>query len=276
MLIWTFPCQKVISLLLAATPTLLVSDPSEMVPVGQPLELGEGARGHEQVLLARDGIGIGQVAHRHPVRVRGHHAERPVDPGHEHAGQQRPPLVVRRRTHHLAHRFTQGRLGELGHRLARLAHRRELHDRIGLQLEGRPGRGDRDVVAVVGERHRSGLQAAHDVGREPGRNDTTSVIDPDDLVGHLDREVEVGPRHAQGVARAGQEQAEQHRRRATAPSDGTAGRCQHLDECIAFGSELHRRQSFREVPQPLIAREEVCVTCKGSKGCGLWMTWHRA
>ena len=34
MLIWTLPCQKVISLLLAATPTRFVSEPSEIVPVG--------------------------------------------------------------------------------------------------------------------------------------------------------------------------------------------------------------------------------------------------
>ena len=30
-----------------------------------------------------------------------------VDPGHEHAGQQRPAVVVGRGAHHLAHRFTQ-------------------------------------------------------------------------------------------------------------------------------------------------------------------------
>ena len=216
----------------------------------------------------------GQVAHRHAVRVRRDHAECAVHPGHQDAGQQGPSLVVRRGTHHLTNSLAERRLGELGRRLARLAHRRELHNGIGLEFEGRTCRGNGDVVAVVGERHRTRLQPPHDVGGEPGRNDTTSVVDPDHLVGHLDREVEVGSGHAQRVARARQEQAQEHRRRAAAPSDGAACRCQHLDECIALGSELHRRQSFRGVPQPFIAKEEVCVTCKGSKGCGLWTTYR--
>ena len=161
-----------------------------------------------------------------------------------------------------------------GGRVARLAHRRELHHRVGLEFEGGPGRGDRDVVPVVGEGHRPRLQTPHDVGGEPGRNDTTPVVDPDHLVGHLDRQVEVGSCHAQQISRACQEQAQKHRGRAATASDGAAGRCQHLDEHVAFGSELHRRQSFPEVPQPFIAEGEVYETCKGSKACGLWTTYH--
>ena len=67
----------------------------------------------------------------------------------------------------------------------------------------------------------------------------------------------------------------EHGRRATAATDGTARRGQHLHECIALGSELHRCLSFRVCPQPFIARGRGYVSCKGSKGCGLWTTSSR-
>ena len=62
------------------------------------------------------------------------------------------------------------------------------------------------------------------------------------------------PVTAQRVPVTVQQEAEEHRGGATAAADGTARRGQHLDQCIALGSELHRRRSFREVPQSFIVR----------------------
>ena len=196
-----------------------------------------------------------------------------VDARDQHAGQQRAAVVVRRGPHDLAHRFAQRGLRQLRRRLVRLAHRRKLHDGVGVELEGRAGRADGDVVALVGEGHRSGLEPAHDVGRETRRNHTTPVVDPDHLAGHLDREIEVRAGDRQGVPVTREEQAEEHRRGAASASDGPARGGQHVDECIALGSELHRRLSFREFSQSFILEGEVYVSGKGSKGCGLWMTW---
>ena len=194
MLIWTLPCQKVISLLLAATPTRFVSDPSAIVPVGQALEFGQRPGRHQEVLLARDGV----RSRAGPAWPCGTSRSPPCacDPS---TRETRTPVSSGRPSSWEAARTTWRTaspsaasdscvVGSLG-----LAHRRELDDRIGPQLEGRAGRRDGDVVALVGEGHRARLEPAHDVGREPGRNHTTSVVDPDDLVGHLDRQVEVGP-----------------------------------------------------------------------------------
>jgi len=64
-LIWTLPCQNVISLLLAATPTLFVSAPSEIVPVGRRCS-SERAGQHQQVFLA----GIVSVSERSRMAMR--------------------------------------------------------------------------------------------------------------------------------------------------------------------------------------------------------------
>ena len=246
-----------------------------MVPVGSRWSSESARAGTRRSSSPGNGLRVRQITHRHAVRVGGHHANRPVDPRHQHAGQERPAVVVRGGAHDLAHRFTQRCLGQLCRRLVGLAHRRELHDRVGVQLERRTGRTDGDVVPLVGKRHGSGLQPAHDVGREPRRNDTTSVVDPDDLPGHLDREVEVGPGHRQRIPVTRQQQAQQHRGGAAAASHGPARGGQHVDECIALGSELHRRLSFREFSQSFIVEGEVYEVGRGSKGCGLWMTWFR-
>ena len=176
--------------------------------------------------------------------------------------------------HHLADGLAERPLGQLRRRFGGPGHRRELHHRVGVQLEGRAGGRNRDGIALVGERHRSGLQPAHDVGRESGRNDTTSVLDPDDLVGDLDRQIEVGARHAQRVSGAGEQETEQHRRRSATSSDGATGRGQHLDECVALGSELHRivLSGGLDVHPFFQFGEGYMSRGKGNKGCGLWMT----
>ena len=87
-----------------------------------------------------------------------------------------------------------------------------------------------------------------------GRNDTTAVVDADHLVGHRDGEVEVGAGDAQRVAAARQQQAEEHRGGAASPTHGAAGGGQHVDECVALGSELHGRRSFRERALLVISR----------------------
>ena len=68
-------------------------------------------------------------------------------------------------------------------------------------LKRRAGRGDLDVLPVVREGHRARLQRRTMSVGEPGRDDTTPVVDPDDLVGHVDRQVEVGPGDRQAVPR---------------------------------------------------------------------------
>ena len=179
---------------------------------------------------------------------------------------------MRGRPHHLTDRFPKGRLGQLGRRLVRLAHRRKFHDRVRVKFERGAGGRDRDRVAVVSEGHRAWFETPDDVSGQARRNDAAPVVDPDHFVGHLDRQVEVGTGDAQGVPGTRQQQAQEHGRRTTAGTDGTARSRQHLHECIALRSELHRCQSFREVPQPFMVKREVYVSCKGSKGCGLWMT----
>ena len=259
-------------MLLAATPTWFVSDPSEMVPVGSRWSSDRARAGTRRSSSPRMVFAAGEVPHRHAVRVRRHHADDPStwDTSTPVSSGRPSSCEAARTTWRTA--SPKAVSDSCGRGLARLAHRRELHDRIGVELERGAGGGDGDVVPLVRERHRARLEPPHDVGREPRRNDTTSVVDPDDLVGHLDREIEVGAGDAQRVPGARQQQAQEHGRGATAPTDGTAGGGQHLDECVALGSELHRRQSFREVSPALHREGEVHVSCKGSKGCGLWMT----
>ena len=152
---------------------------------------------------------------------------------------------------------------------------RKLHDRVRPQFEVRPGRRNRDVVVIVGERHRSRLQPSHDVGGESGRDDTASVLDPDHLFGDLDRKVEIRSCDRKHISRAREQEAGQHRGGGGACAHGTTSGCQHVDQCISLGSELHRSLSFRPCPQSPLSEEERNVTSKGNKGCGLWMTVTR-
>src|SRR3984957_6183367 len=242
----------------------------------QPLELRQRACRHKKVLLPRNALRVRQITHGHAVGVRGHHANRPVNPRHQDTGQQRPAVVVRRRTYDLTHRLTQRRLRELRGGLVGLADGRGLHDWIRVQIEGRPSRTDGDVISLISEGHCPGLEAADNFRRQPRRNYTTPAVAPERLAGHEDREIKVGPGHGQRIPVTGQQQAQQHRGRAAAASYGTARRGQHVDECIALGSELHRRLSFREFSQSFIVEGEVYEVGRGNKGCGLWMRWLRA
>ena len=178
--------------------------------------------------------------------------------------------------HNLADRLTQRRFGKVGRRLGRLPDGRELHYGVGPQFEVRAGRRNRDVVVIVGERHRAGLEPAHDVGREASRNDARSVLDTDHLFGDLDREIEIRSCDRKHISRAREKKPGQHRGGGGACTYGTTSRGQHVDQCISLGSELHRSLSFRPCPQSPLSEEERNVCSKGNKGCGLWMTVTRS
>ncbi len=133
MLIWTLPCQNVISLLLAATPTLLVSVPSAIVPVGNRCSSDSARAGTSR----SSSPGMVSVPERSRMAMRYESVAtirmNPSIVRQQHAGQQRPAVVVRGRPHHLAHGLGERGLREVGGGLARLAHRRELHHGVRVQ-----------------------------------------------------------------------------------------------------------------------------------------------
>ena len=201
MLIWTFPCQKVISLLAGGhADRARAVDPS---PAG-PRRADVGVRPGR-------GPGPGGPPRRAArARRRGHAAPCGTSrwppcgssprPGQQDPGEQGTGVVVRGGPHHLAHRLRPGPPRAAGRWPRRSARRRGTRPPEGPQLEVRAGGRDGDVVVVVGEGHRAGLEPAHDVGREPRRNDTRPVFEADDLFGHLDGQIEVGAGDREDVA----------------------------------------------------------------------------
>ena len=118
---------------------------------------------------------------------------------------------MRRGAHDLAHGFGECLLRELRGGLGGACDRGELHHGIGPQLEVRTRRRNGDGVLVVGEGDRTGFQPAHNVGREPGGNDTGAVVHPDHLFCDLDRQIEIGSGHREDIAGTRKKKTGQHR-----------------------------------------------------------------
>ena len=184
-LIWTSPCLKVTSWSPIDSPTDRCRSPS---PVRARLPAPSDRRWSSA--SARAGTRIssssgkasapGQVPQGQPVRVGGHQPDARRPRRDQHAGQQRPGVVARRRPHHLAKRLGQRRRRQERRRLGRLGQRRELDDREGAQAEAstgprrsrssrpRPRRSPRPARASARCRSSSRAGATH-----------TAVVDPD-------------------------------------------------------------------------------------------------
>ena len=167
MLIWTLPCQNVISLLLAATPTRFVSRPLRDRPRRQALQLGQGPGRHEEVLLARDACrcpGRSRMAMRYEsvATMRMDPSTRdtstPVSSGRPSSWE------AARTTWRTASPSAVSDSCVVGSLVLPTGGNSTTGYVWSLNVE-RAAR-DRDVVTLVGERHRSGLEPAHDVGRQ--------------------------------------------------------------------------------------------------------------
>ena len=169
--------------------------------------------------------------------------------------------------------FGERRLGKLCCWFARPANSGEFNYRVGTKFEvGTSGR-NCDVFVVMLKRHRAWFEATDDVGGESCGNDTCSVINTDDFLGHLDSEIQIRTGDRKHISGARQEKARQHRRRCCSCTNRSSSGSQHLNECIALGSELHEVLSFRGFPQSLLKEEDVHEGSRGNKSCGLWTTY---
>ena len=106
----TFPCQKVISLLLAATPTPSVSAPSEPVPAGRRWSSESARAGTRR--SSSPGMVFAPDRSRIAIRYESVATMRnePSTARDEHTCEQGAAVVVRRSTHHLPYCLGQGRL----------------------------------------------------------------------------------------------------------------------------------------------------------------------
>ena len=211
------------------------------VPREQPLELAQRPRRHEHALALAQHARAREVADREPVGVGGHQAQAVGLGGHEHAGEDRPGVVGAGR---------RARPGA-GRR------RSPAPTSVTASSAGAPSRGNssagssrmadwkRPAVMWASSPSTStvdlaGLERAHDVGREPGRQHRDAVVLPGRPAAStaIVRSRSL-PVRLQAVALQLDPDAGQHRERAAPVRHGTAGGAEGFDQDVTLASELH-------------------------------------
>src|SRR5581483_903629 len=89
-----------------------------------------------------------------------------------------------------------------------------------------------------------GVEASHDVGRQPGGNDTNTRVAIGDRHLHLNGDVEIGAGQVQLVAGNLEPDTGQRRERGTACGRSSPCCGDRIEERIALSTELHRSRPF--------------------------------
>ena len=158
--------------------------------------------------------------------------------GEQHAGEDRPEVVLRRRPHHLPQRG--GERGGVDGDALTVARRepRVVLGRLESQRSGEPARADHGFVTGDRDRDRARLEPAHDLA-EQLRDDRDALLLDLGRDLHPVRDLEVGADELEPVVGGGDPQVLEDRQRATAAGNGPLGGGNRLGEGVTLAPELH-------------------------------------
>ena len=159
----------------------------------QPLDLTESLACDQHFLAFREHAHTLEVAHREPVRVRGHQAQAAGGGRQQHSRQDRPSVVPRRGWNDLTECVRERAGGNLHTVSTRLGQTREVRGRQ--RTQRRPEPPCFDARLVIGELHRHGarIELVHDLREQSCRHDRAAFTFRVRRRLYSDRQLEIGP-----------------------------------------------------------------------------------
>ena len=107
------------------------------------------------------------------------------------------------------------------------------------KAELRSARHNLGAVLDDGDRHGAWLQGAHDIGKQPSRNDRHAILLASDGQADGDRQVEIGSQQLEAVALELGVDTREYRQGAASGTNCSPYDGEGLHEYVSFAAELH-------------------------------------